>query len=62
MVHRPRNYTFEDLEPVGPYQVQRVLIEDMQGRFYMAEYAMIQTQEGWKIDGVQILPTEDVGA
>ncbi|KPP83770.1 MAG: hypothetical protein HLUCCA08_08185 [Rhodobacteraceae bacterium HLUCCA08] len=40
---------------------QKVLIEDAAGRIWVLDYAMIETAEGWRIDGVQILPAPDAG-
>ena len=41
---------------------QRVMVQDTNGALHMLEYAMIQTPQGWKIDGVSVLPAPDVGA
>ena len=41
---------------------QQVMVQDATGVLHMLEYAMIETAEGWKIDGVSILPRPDVGA
>lgn len=41
---------------------QRVMVQDANGVLHMLEYAMIQTPQGWKIDGVSLLPRPDVGA
>ena len=46
----------------GVTTYQRVLIEDAQGALHMLEYAMIPDGDGWRINGVQILPAPDVGA
>lgn len=46
----------------GPTTYQRVLIEDATGTLHMLEYAMIRTEDGWRINGVSILPAPDVGA
>lgn len=43
------------------YVFQQVMIQDPQGRLHMLEYAMIKTPDGWRIDGVSILPQSDVG-
>ncbi|PYE84086.1 DUF4864 domain-containing protein [Pseudoroseicyclus aestuarii] len=39
---------------------QRVLVEDAQGRLHLLEYRMIETPEGWRIDGVALLPAPDL--
>ena len=40
---------------------QQVMVQDATGALHMLEYAMIQTPQGWKIDGVSLLPSPDVG-
>ena len=40
---------------------QRVILRDDAGRAHALDYAMIQTPDGWRIDGVVILPPPDVG-
>jgi hypothetical protein len=41
---------------------QRVLVIGKDGIAYMFDYKMIETQQGWQIDGVNFVPTPDVGA
>ena len=62
MVHRPFNYEFQELREVAGGLYQNVLIQDQEGNYHIAEYAMRATPDGWKIRGVQILPAPDVGA
>ena len=40
---------------------QQVMVQDTNGVLHVLEYAMIQTAQGWKIDGVSLLPPPDVG-
>jgi hypothetical protein len=40
---------------------QQVMVQDTNGALHVLEYAMIQTAQGWKIDGVSLLPPPDVG-
>ena len=40
---------------------QQVMMQDTNGALHMLEYAMILTPQGWKIDGVSLLPAPDVG-
>lgn len=40
---------------------QQVMVQDTNGALHVLEYAMIQTAQGWKIDGVSLLPSPDVG-
>ncbi len=38
------------------------MITDQQGRTHLLDYQMVQTAEGWQINGVQLLPSVGVGA
>jgi hypothetical protein len=38
------------------------LVRDADGGLHMLEYKMIPVQDGWQIDGVQLLPTPEFGA
>ncbi len=40
---------------------QQVMVQDTNGALHVLEYAIIQTAQGWKIDGVSLLPPPDVG-
>jgi hypothetical protein len=40
---------------------QRVFVTDAQGRGHVLDYQMIETAEGWKINGVYLLRADDVG-
>lgn len=53
---------FLDLRELGGRLFQRVLIEDANGVTHYLEYQMIETSEGWQINGVQLIPAPDVGA
>ncbi len=55
MVWRPAEVTFLDLAETGGLLFQRVQIRDGEGRLHVLEYQMIETEEGWKINGVRIL-------
>ncbi|ROU03813.1 DUF4864 domain-containing protein [Histidinibacterium lentulum] len=52
---------FLDLEMRRGAWFQTVQIEDAQGVFHLLEYKMIETPDGWRIDGVRILPNPDLG-
>lgn len=41
---------------------QKVMITDQGGRTHILDYQMIETPEGWQINGVQLLPEPGVGA
>lgn len=54
MVWRPSRVEFLTLERRDGMLVQRVLIEDSAGAYYVAEYMMVRAGEGWQINGVRI--------
>ena len=54
MVWRPAEVEFLEAEPEGEALVQDVLIRDADGVYYELEYEMIQSEGGWKINGVQV--------
>lgn len=53
---------FLGLREEGGALRQRVMVEDPQGRAWMLDYEMIERPEGWKINGVQVLPAPDLAA
>lgn len=55
MVWRPAKVQYLDLEERAGTLLQRVMITDQSGRVHMLAYAMLETPNGWKINGVQIL-------
>ena len=62
MVWRPSDVRFLERKEIGGRQVQRVLLVDRAGVAYVAEYEMIQTADGWQINGVSIEKSPEVGA
>lgn len=62
MVWTNRDVEFLELGEINGVLTQRVLIRDGEGVAYILEYAMIQTADGWRINGVQVLPAPDVAA
>ncbi|TVS05192.1 MAG: DUF4864 domain-containing protein [Rhodobacteraceae bacterium] len=62
MVHRPEEVTMLEQREIDGRVVQRVMIRDMGGRVHMLAYQMIKTDDGWQINGVQILRAPEVGA
>ncbi|MEM8655726.1 MAG: DUF4864 domain-containing protein [Pseudomonadota bacterium] len=62
MVWRPADVTYLDLREEGGRYVQTVRIEDAEGATHFLAYAMIETGEGWKIAGVQVLEAPGVSA
>ena len=61
MVWTNRGADFGELREVGGRLYQRVIVEDASGVRHILEYQMIETAEGWQINGVMVLPPEDVG-
>lgn len=62
MVWTNKDVEFLELDEKNGVLTQRVLIRDASDVAYILEYAMIETPEGWKINGVQVLPAPDVAA
>ncbi len=60
MVWRPAQVQYLDLRKEGETWLQKVRIADKEGAFHVLEYRMQRTNEGWRIDGVQILDAPDV--
>jgi len=58
MVWDNRAVRFLGLREEAGMQIQTVQIEDTEGRVYTLEYAMIETANGWQINGVQIIETD----
>jgi hypothetical protein len=62
MVWQPGEVDFIDLQSFGGVLVQRVQVIDAEGRAHYLGYQMVQTDAGWRINGVQVLPAPDVAA
>ena len=62
MVWRPAEVEYLGMREERGAPVQRVQIVDAQGRVHMLDYYMIETPEGWKINGVELLKAEDFSA
>lgn len=62
MVWRPAEVQYLELRDVAGQLWQRVRVTDQAGRVHLLDYQMIQTPDGWQINGVQILPSVGVGA
>lgn len=62
MVWRPSNVTYLELREIAGALWQKVQIEDAAGQMHFLDYQMIQTSEGWRINGVQILRAPGVSA
>ena len=62
MVHQPGTVTMLERRTVAGRLVQRVMVTDQSGRGHLLDYEMIETPEGWQINGVSLLPAPGVGA
>ena len=61
MVWRPAEVEYLGAESRGGVWRQEVLITDGAGRLHKLRYSMIETDGGWRIDGVEILAAPEVG-
>ncbi|MDF0603501.1 DUF4864 domain-containing protein [Psychromarinibacter sp. C21-152] len=55
MVWRPAEVRYLDLESRAGQMVQRVLIADQSGALFTLEYFMVETENGWQINAVNVL-------
>ncbi|RYH10089.1 DUF4864 domain-containing protein [Tropicimonas sp. IMCC6043] len=58
MVWRPTDMRFGTLNPRPGRSLQRVVLFDSAGVPHALEYEMIETDSGWKINGVRFLQAE----
>ena len=62
MVWNPSAVRMLDLRTEGGSLMQRVMVTDQAGRTHLLDYQMLETPEGWQINGVQLLPEAGIGA
>ena len=62
MVWRPGAVSYLEQREIAGAIWQKVQIVDGAGRVHILDYQMIQTPEGWQINGVQLLKQPDVAA
>ena len=62
MVWQPGTVEYLGAEEDGATWHQDVLITDEAGRLHKLRYTMVETPEGWKIAGVELLRGPEVGA
>ena len=62
MVYRPAELRFLDLAERGGRTVQRLMVADQGQRLHLLEYEMVETDAGWRINGVRILRGAGAGA
>ncbi len=61
MVWDPAQVDFIDLQTLSGIFVQRVRVTDRAGATHYLGYQMVQTDAGWQINAVMVLPAPDVG-
>ncbi|MCC5972259.1 MAG: DUF4864 domain-containing protein [Pararhodobacter sp.] len=61
MVHRPDSVRFLERRERRGFVLQRVMIGDAAGRLHLLEYQMLQTDSGFLINGVRLLPPAGTG-
>jgi hypothetical protein len=61
MVYRPADVRFLELEAVQDEFWQKLQIQDQQGRYHIMAYRMISVDGKWLINGVQLLPSDEIG-
>ncbi|QFT74121.1 DUF4864 domain-containing protein [Ruegeria sp. THAF33] len=62
MVWRPSEFRFLELREIAGALWQKVMITDANGRVHILDYQMIPLEDGWKVNGVQLLGTADPAA
>ncbi|WP_400086005.1 DUF4864 domain-containing protein [Yoonia sp. R78084] len=62
MVWDNADVRFLELRDLGGMIWQKVMVRDAQGGLHILDYQMIETPQGWQINGVRLLPAPDVGA
>ncbi|CUH43435.1 DUF4864 domain-containing protein [Ruegeria atlantica] len=62
MVWRPADVRFLELREVAGALWQKVMITDSNGQVHVLDYQMVQQENGWKINGVQLLGNSDPAA
>jgi Domain of unknown function (DUF4864) len=62
MVYRPSDVQMMELREIAGNLWQRVRIVDQAGAGWFLDYMMVETDDGWQINAVQIMPAPDVGA
>ena len=60
MVHRAEDVRFLDLRTIGGALYQKVQVRDAKGEIFIFDYQMIQNENGWKINGVQLVTSSGV--
>ena len=59
MVWRPADVEFLSVDERGGASIQNVMIKDASGKLFLLEYEMIETENGWLINGVRVQEAGD---
>jgi hypothetical protein len=62
MVYRPDSVRMLELRDVNGKLWQKVMVTDASGATHLLDYEMIQTEGGWQINAVVLLPQPDLAA
>jgi hypothetical protein len=62
MVWRPSDVTFLDAEVIAGKLWQSVMLRGPAGKTWIVDYEMIELEDGWKINGVQVREAPKVAA
>ena len=62
MVWRPQELRFGELREEAGVLWQRIIVRDSEGRAHVLDYRMGQYEDGWRIDGVQMVRAPEVAA
>ena len=62
MVWRPGDVQYLELHEEGGLLWQKVQIQDQAGGLHILDYQMIETPDGWRINGVYLLPAPGLSA
>ena len=62
MVWNNAEVRFLELREIRGNLWQKIMLRDAQGGLHILDYQMVETADGWQINGVQLLPAPDVGA
>ena len=62
MVWRPSDVTFLDAEVIAGKLWQSVMVRGPAGKSWIVDYEMVELEDGWKINGVQVRAAPEVAA
>lgn len=62
MVWRPGQLKFLELRNEQGLLWQKVMVQDKDGIFFVLDYQMIETPDGWRINGVYLVQAPQLGA